>query len=75
MMNRIKGWRTLIVATIAGIPAFLDAAYQLLQSIADSPEVLALIPASVMPYYTTAFALLMVWMRFVTSTPLGKARG
>lgn len=69
---KLKGYRTVIVNTIALIPPMIDAALPIAAEIAGLPEVGALIPADKLPLYALGLALANIYLRSVTDTPMGK---
>lgn len=71
-MTTFKGWRTIIVNTIALIPPTIDAVLPMVAEIAGLPEVQALIPADKLPYYALGLAVANIYLRAITDTPVGK---
>ena len=67
---RLKGYRTIAFNLIAGIPLALEAVF----AIASLPEVLPLIPNQYLPLYSLGVVLGNMWLRSVTTTPLGQAK-
>ena len=68
----LKGWRTVIVNTIALIPPLIDAVIPTLAEIAGLAEVRVLMPAGWLPYYALGLAVTNIYLRAITDTPVGK---
>lgn len=68
MLANLKGYRTLIVNGVLMIPPAL----QVLHDVLSMPEILPLIPVEYKPYYALLIALANVWLRTITTTPVGK---
>jgi hypothetical protein len=71
----LKGWRTVLVNTIMGLPVFIDALLPVAAAILADPQLPDIIPAAWLPYYTTAVIVVNIWLRAITTTPIGKAGG
>lgn len=61
LTQRLKGWRTIAFNALNALVA-----------IAAMPEVANVLPPSVLPYVMLFAALGNMWLRKVTTTPLGK---
>jgi hypothetical protein len=70
--NRLRGWRTVIVAFGLSLAPLWDAMKEVLPVLATDPNLPRLIPAAWMPAYSLAVTLIMIWMRLITSTPPGR---
>ena len=68
----LKGWRTVAFNILAAVPLVIDAALPMLHEIASLPEIRDLIPSSWLPYYALSLALGNVFLRSITTTPLGR---
>jgi len=64
----MKGWRTIIFNTVAG----LIAAFELLAPVLMTPEFSGLIPREWMPLYVLIVTVGNVYLRKITTTPMGK---
>lgn len=64
----LKGWRTLIVNFLLLLPEAVPLLLQLLLM----PELPALIPAEYKGHYLVLVGAINVWLRFQTTTPVGK---
>lgn len=64
LQHKLKGWKTLVFNA-------LNAAV----AIAAMPEVANVLPVSVLPWMMLVAALGNMWLRKVTTTPLGKKDG
>jgi hypothetical protein len=73
MTRPFKGWWTVAVNTLAAAPLAFDATMPLLVNILGMPEVQALIPVGLAPYYALMLAAVNIWLRSITDTPVGKA--
>lgn len=67
-MKFIKGWKTVGFNLIAGSPAILMLVGQVL----GLPEVKDLIPVTYMPVYLAVMAGVNLYLRSITTTPIGK---
>lgn len=72
MIDRLKGYRTLIFNVVALIPPAIDAALPVVAEIAGSPEVQALIPANYLPLYAFGVSIVNIYLRSITTTPVGR---
>ena len=72
LATRLRGWLTLIVATILGLAPLWDVAKEVLPILATDPNLPRLIPEAWIPAYSLAVTLVMIWMRLVTTTPPGR---
>lgn len=59
----MKGWRTITLNALASVVPILSMT-----------EVANVIPPEWLPWYALALALANMWMRKITTTPLGRAR-
>ena len=57
----VRGWRTMLFNLVAGIAPVLQLT-----------EVAAVMPAGWLPWYALAMALMNMWLRSVTTTPVGR---
>lgn len=64
----LKGWRTLLFNVTAALPLVLP----LVAEILGMDEVKAIVPADWLPYYSLAVALVNMWLRYLTTTPMGR---
>lgn len=69
----MKGFRTIVFNVVAGIPAVLDVAVEVIQHVQGSPELQGLMPDSWMPHYAAAVAIMNIYLRMKTDTPVGQA--
>lgn len=69
---KLKGYRTLIVNTVAGALAALEVALPPLLEVLGMPELRGILPEGWLPYYALALALLNIWLRSITTTPVGR---
>jgi len=70
MMTRLKGWRTVLVNLLfAMLPLF-----EVVVQVANLTEFEALVPTQYLPYYALAVVLANMWLRRITTTPLGKSQ-
>lgn len=72
LITRLRGWRTLIVATLLGLAPLWDILKEVLPILATDPNLPRLIPDAWMPAYSLAVTLVMIWMRLITSTAPGR---
>lgn len=70
---RLKGYRTLIFNALAAALAAVIAALPVIVEVLSMPELAGLIPREWAPYYALAIALGNMWLRSITTTPVGKA--
>ena len=69
MIDKLRGYRTVILAFLVSILPAIEAVAMLL----DLPQWRGIIDADVWPFYALGVAALKVAMRWVTTTPMGKA--
>lgn len=69
---KLKGYRTLILNTIAGALAALELALPHVLEVLGMPELRGILPEGWLPYYALALALLNIWLRTITTTPVGR---
>jgi hypothetical protein len=69
-MTIFKGFKTLAFNILALLPLAFEIAMQMLVD----PEFSSLIPEHLKAEYALAVALINIWLRSVTTTPIGKAR-
>lgn len=63
-----KGWRTIAANVVAVLPIAADA----LVALAADPMFVDILPAEIAPLYTVSVILANVYLRTVTTTPLGR---
>lgn len=66
-MKFLKGWRTVIVNAVMAAPLAWDVIWAVIQT----SEFQALIPAQYMPFYALAVSAVNIWLRKITTTPMG----
>ena len=71
LISRLKGWRTLAFNIVAGIAPAWDVSVALIGFLVADPDLPKLIPVEYLPYYSTAVALANIWLRSITTGPLG----
>ena len=71
LFSRLKGWRTLAFNIVAGIAPAWDVTMALIGFLLADPDLPKLIPVEYLPYYTTAVALANIYLRSITTGPLG----
>lgn len=64
----MKGYRTIIVNAIAAVIPALEV----VGMVANIPEIKGIIPNEWMPWYSAGVAVLNVYLRYITTTPVGK---
>lgn len=69
----MKGYRTILFNTIATVPLLLAALAPDLLTLAAMPEVLSLIPEGWQKWYAIALAIGNIYLRSITTTPVGRA--
>ena len=69
---RLKGYRTVIVNSVAGLVAAVELALPVVVQLIGMPEWRGILPQGWLPYYALGLALLNLWLRSITTTPLGK---
>lgn len=62
ILQRVKGWKTIIVNTALSIVPIMQLA-----------EVKAVIPKEWLPWYALLVVLANMWLRAHTTTPIGKS--
>jgi len=72
IIEKIRGYRTVIVAGLLSLAPAWDALKQIVPVLATDPNLPKLIPPGWMPYYTLAVTIVMIWMRVITTTGLGQ---
>ena len=72
LSSRLKGWRTLAFNIVAGIAPAWDVTVALIGFLLADPDLPKLIPFEYLPYYTTAVALANIYLRSITTGPLGR---
>lgn len=68
----LKGYRTLILNAVAGAFAGVEVALPHLVEVLEMPELRGLMPEGWLPYYGLALALMNIWLRTITTTPVGR---
>lgn len=68
-LGKLRGWRTVIVNAVAGLPAAFYALY--LQFADSNIDVTPVIPHKYVAYAVAGWAILGVILRFVTTGPVG----
>lgn len=63
----LKGWRTVLSNIALSIPLVLE-----ILSITLVPEWRGILPPEYLPYYALTVALVNVWLRYLTTTPVGR---
>jgi hypothetical protein len=71
-MSRLKGYRTIIVNALAGLVAALELLLPAVLELVGMPEWRGVLPPGWLPYYALGLALANIWLRSITTTPLGK---
>jgi hypothetical protein len=69
----MKGYRTILFNIVATIPLLIAAITPDLISLAAMPEMLSLIPEGWQKWYAIALAVCNIYLRSITTTPVGKA--
>lgn len=69
-LNKLKGWRTVIINSLAGIPAALYALY--LEFASSNIDITPVIPQKYVAWVAIGWAILGVILRLVTSGPVGQ---
>lgn len=67
-MTKLKGYRTLIVNAILGLPLAWDVIWLVLQT----PEFQGVIPQDWLPYYSLGMVVVNMYLRKITTTPMGR---
>lgn len=70
---RLKGYRTMIFNGVAALLAGLIAALPVIVEVLAMPELAQLIPRDWAPWYALGLALANLWLRAVTTTPVGRS--
>lgn len=68
----LKGYRTLILNALAGTLAGIELALPQIVDLLGLPELRGLLPEGWLPGYALALAILNIWLRVVTTTPVGR---
>ena len=68
----LKGYRTIIFNAGAALVAAIMAALPIIVQVLSMPELAAIIPRAWMPYFGLAVALGNIWLRAITTTPVGR---
>ena len=74
LFSRLKGWRTLAFNIVAGIAPAGQVTMALIGFLLADPDLPKLIPVEYLPYYSTAVALANIYLRSITTGPLGSKR-
>lgn len=74
LIEKLRGYRTIIIATILSLAPIWDVALQVVPALATDPDLPKLIPVGWMPAYSLAVTVVMIWMRIITTTGLGTRR-
>lgn len=69
----MKGWRTIIFNAVIAALAALDMLAPVLLNLMGMPEVQAIVPAAWRPWWVLVLALGNLWLRRVTTTPVGRS--
>ena len=67
-LRRLKGFRTILFNGVAVVPVLLEV----VGTVANLPEVRGIIPPNVAPFYALGLAVMNIFLRTKTTTPLGK---
>jgi hypothetical protein len=65
---KLKGWRTWIVNGLMSLLPLVMVVVQFL----ELPEFANVLPAHWLPWYALAMAIVNMWLRAITTSPLGK---
>jgi len=68
-VEKLKGWRTIIIAVILSIPPVVVAADEIIME--EGQSVLDRIPPEWMIYYTMLVLFSKIYLRVITTTPIG----
>lgn len=68
----MKGFRTVLFNLAAALPLAFDFISQSVQTVEQSEDIRGLIPEEFLPAYGVIVALVNVWLRMKTDTPIGK---
>ncbi|RWR13815.1 hypothetical protein [Paenirhodobacter populi] len=68
----MKGFRTILFNLVAVMPLAFDFIAQQVQAIESSQDIRGLIPDEWLPVYGLVLALVNIWLRTKTDTPVGK---
>ena len=60
-MNRLKGWRTIAANMLLAVLPVLELT-----------ELAAVLPPDWLPWYALVVALVNMWLRSITTSPLGR---
>ena len=70
---RIKGWRTILIMSVMGVIGSIEAAFLFITEVVHSePKVLDVLPDWAHTWFPILMAVMAVYMRKKTTTPLGK---
>ena len=75
MLTALRGWRTIILNIIAGVPAYWDVAILAVSAFVPAAEQYGLfeyIPDKFKPVYVAVLVVMNVILRTRTTTPVGK---
>ena len=72
LVDRIKGWKTIIVMTFMGVLGSLEAAFLFFTELLHEPAVIDVLPDWLHGYVPLIMAVAAVWLRTKTNTPVGK---
>ena len=68
----MKGWRTILFNVTAALLPLWDAVMLIVQAVSQEPGFVAIIPVQYLPFYSLAVMLVNIYLRTITSTPVGK---
>ena len=71
ILDRLKGYRTVIVAGLLSIAPLWDVALQVFSALIADPDFPKLIPEGWLPAYSSISMLVMIYMRVITTTRIG----
>lgn len=71
ILQRLKGYRTVIVAGLLSIAPMWDLGLQIAAALFADPDFPKLIPEGWLPTYSSVSMLVMIYMRVITTTKLG----
>jgi len=73
-INWLRGWRTIVVAVLLSLAPIWDVVIQIVEALATDPDLPKLIPPAWMPAYSLVVAVVMIWMRVITTTGIGSRK-